>query len=126
VRNVGHSGRVTLPAAYVTSWVELLYATTAQRAQGDTVDTAHRLIAAGMSRDARYILAPRARERTTLYVATHDRPFGDDPRVHRARIDRSFAIISREADSILDAGKDGGWPVDMRVGPVLERCHRWP
>jgi conjugative relaxase-like TrwC/TraI family protein len=95
VRNVGHGGRVILPAAYVASFVELLYATTAHRAQGDTVDTAHPLITAGMTREALYVLASRARERTTLYVATHDQPFDDDPRVDRARID-PLAYAARE------------------------------
>jgi hypothetical protein len=92
VRHVRHGGRVTLSPAYVACHVELLYATTAHRAQGDTVDTAHPLITAGMTREALYVLASRARERTTLYVATHDQPFDDDPRVDRARIDpRAYA-----------------------------------
>ena len=73
VRHLAHGGRVTLPAGYVGEHVELLYATTAHRAQGATVDTAHPLITAGMTREALYVLATRARERTTFYVATHDR-----------------------------------------------------
>jgi hypothetical protein len=45
-----------------------------------------------MSREALYVLASRARDRTTLYVATHDQPFDDDPRIDRARIDpRAYA-----------------------------------
>jgi len=92
VRHARHGGRVTLPRSYVASHVELLYATTAHRAQGDTVDTAHPLITAGMTREALYVLASRARERTTFYVATHDQPFDDDPRVDRVRIDpRAYA-----------------------------------
>jgi conjugative relaxase-like TrwC/TraI family protein len=92
VRNVGHGGRVTLPPSYVRDHVELLYATTAHRAQGDTVDTAHPLITAGMSRETLYVLASRAREKTTLYVATHDLPFDEDPRVDRVRLDpRAYA-----------------------------------
>jgi hypothetical protein len=87
VRHVRHGGRVTLPPWYVASYVELLYATTAHRAMGDTVDTAHPLITAGMTREAPCVLASRARQRTTFYVATHDQPFDDDPRVDRARTD---------------------------------------
>ena len=95
VRHTRHRGRVTLPAWYVASYVELLYAMTAHRAMGDTVDTAHPLITAGMTREALYVLASRARQSTTLYVATHDQPFDDDPRVDRARTD-PHAYAARE------------------------------
>jgi ATP-dependent exoDNAse (exonuclease V) alpha subunit len=81
VRHLDHRGLITLPAAYVHDEVQLLYAATAHRAQGATVDTAHPLITEGMSREALYVLATRARERTTLYVATYDVPFDDDARV---------------------------------------------
>jgi hypothetical protein len=74
---------VRLPAGYVAEHVELLYATTTHRAQGGTVDTAHPLITAGMTRENLYVLASRARERTTFYVATHDLPFDEDDRVDR-------------------------------------------
>jgi conjugative relaxase-like TrwC/TraI family protein len=65
-----HHGRVTLPATYVGQFVELGYAVTAHRVQGDTVDTAHPVITEQTSREALYVLATRARHRTTLYVAT--------------------------------------------------------
>jgi conjugative relaxase-like TrwC/TraI family protein len=87
VRHLTHRGRVTLPAAYVAAQVQLLYATTAHRAQGTTVDTAHPLITAGMTREALYVLATRARESTVLYVATHDLPFDEDARVNQVRHD---------------------------------------
>ena len=65
---------------------------TAHRAQGTTVDTAHPLITAGMSREALYVLATRAREKTVFYVATHDLPFDDDARVNQVRRDpRQYA-----------------------------------
>jgi hypothetical protein len=83
---------VTLPAAYVRGHVQLLYATTAHRAEGATVDTAHPLITAGMTREALYVLASRAREKTVFYVATHDQPFDDDPRTDQVRGDpRQYA-----------------------------------
>jgi conjugative relaxase-like TrwC/TraI family protein len=92
VRHLGHGGRVTLPAAYVRVHVQLLYATSAHRAQGATVDTAHPLITAGMTREALYVLASRAREKTAFYVATHDLPFDDDARVNQVRRDpRQYA-----------------------------------
>ena len=92
VRHLAHGGRVTLPGEYVASQVQLLYATTAHRAQGTTVDTAHPLITAGMTREALYVLATRARESTMLYVATHDLPFDEDARVDQVRHDpRQYA-----------------------------------
>jgi hypothetical protein len=92
VRHLDHGGRATLPASYVRDQVQLLYATTAHRAQGTTVDTAHPLITAGMTREALYVLATRARESTVLYVATHDLPFDEDARVNQARSDpRQYA-----------------------------------
>jgi conjugative relaxase-like TrwC/TraI family protein len=92
VRSIAHGGRARLPAQYVRDHVELLYATTTHRAQGGTVDTAHPLITAGMTRENLYVLASRAREKTTLYVATHDLPFDDDDRTDQARTDpRAYA-----------------------------------
>jgi hypothetical protein len=95
VRAMAHGGRVRLPAHYVAEHVELLYATTAHRAQGSTVDTAHPLITAGMTRESLYVLASRARERTTFYVATHDLPFDEDDRVDRVRTS-PYAYAARE------------------------------
>ena len=86
-RHLSHGGRVTLPAGYVRAHVQLLYATTAHRAQGATVDTAHPLITAGMTREALYVLASRARDKTVLYIATHDLPFDDDAKVDQVRRD---------------------------------------
>ena len=77
VRGVTHHGRVTLPVAYATEHVQLLYAT--------TVDTTHSLIIVGMCREALYVLATRAREHTSLYVATHDDPFDDDAKLNTIR-----------------------------------------
>jgi conjugative relaxase-like TrwC/TraI family protein len=92
VRHLSHGGRVTLPADYVRDQVQLLYATTAHRTQGTTVDTAHPLITAAISREALYVLATRARENTVFYVATHDLPYEEDARVDQARYDpRQYA-----------------------------------
>jgi hypothetical protein len=92
VRSVTHGGRIRLPAGYVAQYVELLYATTTHRAEGATVDTAHPLVTAGMTRENLYVLATRAREKTTFYVATHDLPVDEDDRVDQARTDpRAYA-----------------------------------
>ena len=63
------SGR-PLPAAYVREHVELGYATTAHRAQGRTVDTAHAYVSAATVREPLYVMATRGRESNRLYVDT--------------------------------------------------------
>jgi ATP-dependent exoDNAse (exonuclease V) alpha subunit len=65
VRHLDHHGTVRLSAAFVSSNVELLYATTTNRAQGSTVDTAYPLVTSEMSRENLYVIVSRARERTT-------------------------------------------------------------
>jgi len=96
VKHQTHGGRAILPADYVRQHVELGYATTAHRAQGSTVDTAHPLITEEMSRENLYVIATRAREHTTLYVATHE-VAGLDPDEHldKVRID-PHAYAARE------------------------------
>jgi conjugative relaxase-like TrwC/TraI family protein len=78
-----HSGKVlALPAAYVTAHVELGYAMTAHRAQGDTVDTAHALVRPETSREVLYVAMTRARQSNTAYVCTDtqaDDEYGPDP-----------------------------------------------
>jgi len=61
---------VRLPAGYVTTHVDLGYATTAHRAQGVTVDACHVLAAPGMTREALYVAMTRGRDSNTVYVAT--------------------------------------------------------
>ena len=109
VKHMGHEGKVRLSADYVATSVELLYATTTNRVQGSTVDTAHPLITAEMSRENLYVILSRAREWTTLYVETHDLlPFDEDDRLDRVKNDpRQFAarevltaILNREGNEI--------------------------
>jgi conjugative relaxase-like TrwC/TraI family protein len=106
-KHMDHRGTVRLSAAYVAANVELLYATTTNRAQGSTVDTAHPLVTAEMSRENLYVILSRARERTMLYVETHELlPFDEDDRLDRVKNDaRQFAareiltaILSRESN----------------------------
>jgi hypothetical protein len=95
-KHQGHSGRAILPADYVRAHVELAYATTTNRAQGSTVDTAHPLITEEMTRENLYVVATRAREYTMLYVATHQIPSLDpDDRLDAVRID-PVAYAARE------------------------------
>ncbi|HWL97360.1 MAG TPA: MobF family relaxase [Nocardioidaceae bacterium] len=94
VRHQQHRGTVTLPADYVAEHVELAYATTAHRMQGDTVDSAHPIIGAGTSREALYVLASRARDHTTLYVATE--PAVDVANEHAPPNERSARDVLTE------------------------------
>ena len=70
VRRTNGTGRAPLPAAYVREHVELGYATTAHRAQGRTVDTAHAFVSAITLREPLYVIATRGRESNRLYVDT--------------------------------------------------------
>lgn len=90
VKRPGGGPAVTLPASYVNEHVELAYATTAFRAQGATVDTAHAIITGpGLAREVLYVMLTRAREANTAYVCT-DRPveqlhgFADEPATARS------------------------------------------
>jgi hypothetical protein len=70
VRRAGGSAETVLPADYVAEHVELGYASTAHRAQGRTVDTAHVLVSPTTTREVLYVSATRARESNQLYVDT--------------------------------------------------------
>ncbi len=68
------TGRLVLPAAYAAEHVELAYASTAHRAQGRTVDTAHAMVSPTTTREVLYVAATRGRESNRLYVDTHYDP----------------------------------------------------
>jgi conjugative relaxase-like TrwC/TraI family protein len=74
VVRAGGGKSITLPADYVAHHVELAYATTAHRAQGDTVDTAHALVRPLMSREVLYVAMTRGRHANTAYVCTDTDP----------------------------------------------------
>jgi conjugative relaxase-like TrwC/TraI family protein len=98
VQHLRHGARLVLPAAYVAAHVELLYATTAHRVQGATVDTAHALVTPEAAREHLYVLATRARDRTHLYVTTHQvLPVDEDDRLDR----RSWDPAGTDATVIL-------------------------
>jgi conjugative relaxase-like TrwC/TraI family protein len=84
IRRATGGGEVVLLAGYVHEHVELAYATTAYRAQGATVDTAHALINATTPREVLYVGATRGRELNGIYVDTfydpdHDTSHGPIP-----------------------------------------------
>ena len=63
-------GAVVLPGDYVSEHIELAYATTAHRAQGKTVDTAHALVSPTTTREVLYVSGTRGSESNTFYVDT--------------------------------------------------------
>ena len=65
---------MVLPADYVREHVELAYASTAHRAQGRSVDTAHAMVSPTTTREVLYVSATRGREPNRLYVDTHYDP----------------------------------------------------
>src|SRR5665811_1225355 len=69
--------QVVLPADYVRQHVELGYATTAHRAQGRTVDTAHAFVSVTTQREVLYVAATRGRESNRLYADTMYDPDAD-------------------------------------------------
>jgi conjugative relaxase-like TrwC/TraI family protein len=72
------SKTIVLPADYVRDHVELGYATTAHRAQGRTVDTAHAIVTGpGMTLASLYVALTRGRLRNRAYVATDYTPDPD-------------------------------------------------
>jgi conjugative relaxase-like TrwC/TraI family protein len=72
-RTSGH-GSVVLPARYVAENVELAYASTAHRAQGRTVDTAHAFASPTTTREVLYVALTRGSSSNHLYVDTHYDP----------------------------------------------------
>ena len=103
VQHLRDACRVVLPGTYVAAHVELLYATTAHRVQGATVDTAHALITGEAAREHLYVLATRARQGTHLYVATHQvLPADEDERVDRRSWDPAGVDATVVLQRILD------------------------
>lgn len=89
----GGGAAALLPAGYVREHVELGYASTAHRAQGRTVDTAHAYITMATVREPLYVMATRGRESNRLYVDTAR----DEPGVttHRDIIDSDPVDVLR-------------------------------
>jgi hypothetical protein len=96
IEHLEHRGRVLLPPGYVAANVELLYATTAHRAQGTTVDACHALVTEEVGRENFYVTVSRARHGTVLYVATHElASLDEDDHVDAVRFDAD-AYAARE------------------------------
>ncbi|MGW9550892.1 MobF family relaxase [Citricoccus zhacaiensis] len=76
-RNENTGGEVVLDPDYLASSTELGYATTAHRSQGVTVDSAHAVASAGLSRELFYVAMTRGRQANHAYV-----DFGVDNEAH--------------------------------------------
>lgn len=79
-----HGREIALPATYVARHVQLGYATTAHRAQGATVDTAHVIATDRMAREMFYVAMTRGRYANHAWINTEpaagseiDRPAQD-------------------------------------------------
>lgn len=88
VQNQAHD-ELTLPSAYVQESVELAYATTAHRAQGSTVDTAHVLITDQLSRAMLYVGMTRGRSTNKAYIATHQ----STPELHEPHLEQTMQDV---------------------------------
>ncbi|MFG1879514.1 MobF family relaxase [Sphaerisporangium sp. NPDC049003] len=134
VRHLDHRGTVHLPADYIAANVELLYATTTNRAQGSTVDTAHPLITPEMTRENLYVILSRARQRTVLHVVTHELlAYDPDDRLDRVRHDaRQYAarevlhnILAHEGNEISATESIRQAAEDSRSLAVLVPRHQY-
>ncbi|WP_405018078.1 relaxase domain-containing protein [Kitasatospora sp. NBC_00070] len=106
VRHMEHRGRLTLPAEYVAAHVQLLYASTINRSQGSTVDTAHPLVTDDTTREELYVQLSRARHTTTLYTATHDLlPFDTDEQLDQPKNDPDSFAAREVLERVL--GREG-------------------
>ena len=89
VRRYRGSSTVRLPADYVAEHVDLGYATTAHRAQGMTVDTAHVVVTGPtISRETLYAAMTRGRHSNHIYVATD---YHNDPDTRHGPAERQTA-----------------------------------
>lgn len=86
-------GLMVLPDWYVKKHVALAYATTAHRAQGTTVDTAHAVVTTALSREVLYVAMTRGRDTNRAYVALDDPNEDPDDALHTERPDTGYAVL---------------------------------
>jgi hypothetical protein len=103
VRRANGAGMVHLPADYVREHVELAYASTAHRAQGRTVDTAHALVSPTTTREVLYVSGTRGREGNWLYVDTHYDP---DPQTSHDQVTEPDSAREVLASVLRNEGAD--------------------
>ncbi len=103
LRRANGMGQVVLPADYVSEHVELAYASTAHRAQGRTVDTAHAMVSPTTTREVLYVSATRGREANRLYVDTHYDP---DPQTSHGDVGEPVTAKEVLAGVLRNEGAD--------------------
>jgi conjugative relaxase-like TrwC/TraI family protein len=103
VTRVNRLGAVVLPANYVAENVELAYASTAHRAQGRTVDTAHAFASPTTTREVLYVSLTRGSKSNHLYVDTHYDP---DPSTGHDRLNPIPSALEVLADVLRHEGAD--------------------
>jgi conjugative relaxase-like TrwC/TraI family protein len=103
VQRAKGGGVVTLPAAYVSEHLELAYASSAHRAQGRTVDTAHALVSSTTTREVLYVMATRGRASNRLYVDTHYDP---DPQTSHDQANETVTAKEVLAGVLRNEGAD--------------------
>ncbi|GAB3930384.1 hypothetical protein GCM10029976_032100 [Kribbella albertanoniae] len=86
---------VTLPTTYVQESVELAYATTAHRAQGATVDTAHLVVTDHLTRALLYVGLTRGRHSNHAYITTHQ----PTPDLHEPQLEQTMQDV---LEAVLD------------------------
>jgi len=134
VRRESGRGVARLPSAYVRAHVELGYATTAHRAQGRTVDTAHAFITSTTMREPLYVMATRGRESNTLYVDTMYDPDGstaheplvaqDPAAVLEEVLSRSGAQLSATEMRVQESASSGDPARATAEGAAVVAVHR--
>lgn len=121
-----------LPREYVQKHVELGYASTAHRAQGRTVDTAHAYVNAASVRESLYVMATRGRESNRLYVDTtydpdvatsHEEPIQTEPlTVLQTVIASSGADVSATETKRAEQAADRSlWRLEAQGAAALAR-----
>ena len=103
VKRANGAGVVLLPADYVREHVELAYASTAHRAQGRTVDTAHALVSPTTTREVLYVSGTRGREGNWLYVDTRYDP---DPETSHIQVTETVTAREVLAGVLRNEGAD--------------------
>lgn len=102
VQSQQHDGVLTLPADYISRWVELGYAATINRVQGMTVDTSHILVdAEATSREQLYVAATRGRQSNRMYAVVEDlhESDGHAPDHERTSIEDALSrVLARRAE----------------------------
>lgn len=118
VTRTGGGAAALLPSDYVREHVELGYASTAHRAQGRTVDTAHAYVTTATLREPLYVMATRGRESNRLYVDTaRDAPGAT---CHRDIIDRDPLDVLRHV--LTTSGADRS----AHETRLAEQAAAWP